>query len=90
VDFVEYDLGQIASGSTVVVSLDTQANVLLLDQSNLSKYKRRDRVTFYGGLAEQSPVRIEVPRSGHWYVAIDLGGGSGNIRSSVEVEPPLP
>jgi hypothetical protein len=30
---------------------------------------------------------MTVPTSGHWYVAIDLGGHAGTIRSSVRVLP---
>jgi len=36
----------------------------------------------------RSPARIPVPNDGHWFVAVDLGGASGRIRSGVNVEPP--
>lgn len=85
---VKYDLGQVKRGSTVVVTLDKQANVLLIDNTNYSSYANGRRCQYFGGLMKKSPANIQVPRDGHWYVAIDLGGGSGRIRSSVRVQPP--
>jgi len=85
---VKYDLGQVKRGSTVVVTLDKQANVLLMDSSNYSNYAGDRRHQYFGGLVKKSPTSIPVPRDGHWYVAIDLGGGAGRIRSSVRVQPP--
>lgn len=85
---VKYDLGQLRKGATVVVTLGSQANVLLMDSSNYRSYAAGRRHRYFGGLAKRSPARIAVPSNGHWYVAIDLGGGSGKIRSSVGVEPP--
>ena len=84
-DFVHYDLGQLSDGSVVEVELDTRANVLLLDATNFQRYRRGDSHNYYGGEALQSPVRIGVPHGGHWHVPLDLGGGSGSIRSSVSV-----
>lgn len=85
---VKYDLGQLKKGATVVVTLGSQANVLLMDASNYRSYSSGRRHRYFGGLVKRSPAHITVPSNGHWYVAIDLGGGSGNIRSSVNVEPP--
>ncbi|MDR6689978.1 hypothetical protein J2X55_000877 [Microbacterium sp. 1154] len=85
---VKYDLGQIKRGSTVVVTLDKQANVQLMDRSNYSSYASGRQYRYFGGLMKTSPARIPVPSDGHWYVAIDLGGGAGRIRSGVNVVPP--
>ena len=82
-----YDLHQLRGGEVVEVQLANAANVRLMDSSNYSSYKRGQQHRFYGGYVKQSPYRIPVPNSGHWYVAIDLGGYSGNIRSSVRVLP---
>lgn len=30
--------------------------------------------TAYGGEAIRSPLNVEVPNSGHWFVVLDLGG----------------
>lgn len=36
-------------------------------------------------------MRLEIPRSGHWYLVIDYGGRAGRGRASVRVlPPPLP
>lgn len=85
---VKYDLGQVKRGSTVVVTLDKQANVQLMDSSNYTSYTHGRKYRFVGGLMKKSPASIPVPRDGHWYVAIDLGGSSGRIRSGVRVQPP--
>jgi hypothetical protein len=90
VEHVKYDLGQLRKGSTVVVQLSSQANVLLMDASNYRAYTsgRGGQVRYYGGLQQRSPARLPVPNDGHWYVAIDLGGYAGQIRSGIAVEPP--
>lgn len=85
---MKYDLGQVKRGSTVVVTLDKQANVQLMDRSNYSNYSNGRQYRYFGGLMKRSPARIPVPNDGHWFVAIDLGGGSGRIRSGVDVVPP--
>lgn len=87
-EHIKYDLGQVDRGSTAVVTLDIQANVLLMDSSNYRAYTSGRRHKYFGGLCRQSPAQIVVPSTGHWYVAIDLGGSSGNVRSSVDVVPP--
>ena len=74
----------------MVVTLKQQANVLLMDANNYRKYSsgRGGRVRYYGGLAKRSPARIQVPRTGHWYLAIDLGGRPGKVSAAVAVKPP--
>jgi hypothetical protein len=87
-NFQKYDLGQLHSGEIVEVTLKgNAANVRLMDSSNFSNYKSGRRHTYYGGRVTHSPYKIPVPRSGHWYVTIDLGGYSGKISSSVRVLP---
>ncbi|MFL5845287.1 MAG: DUF1883 domain-containing protein [Solirubrobacteraceae bacterium] len=87
--FQHYDLGSVRAGSTVVVTLrGNAANVRLLDSSNFSSYRAGRQHRYYGGLAQRSPVHLSVPRDGHWHVAIDLQGLGGQVRSSVQVEPP--
>ncbi len=86
--FRYYDLGHLNGGEIVEVILSgNAANVRLMDSSNYSNFKNGRRHTFYGGHAKRSPVRIPVPRSGHWYVTIDLGGYTGTVRSSINVLP---
>ena len=82
-----YDLHQLRGGEVVEVQLTSAANVRLMDSSNYSSYKRGGRHQYIGGYVKQSPYRITIPNSGHWYVAIDFGGYAGSVRSSVSVLP---
>ena len=83
--FVHNDLGWLQAGQVVEVTLGTAANVRLMDAANFSSYRGGHQHRYYGGHARQSPVQLQVPNSGHWHVAIDLGGYAGTIRSSVRV-----
>ena len=86
--FQQYDLGQLSGSEIVEVTLSgNAANVQLLDSSAFQSYKSGRSHRYYGGHVTRSPVRLKVPHSGHWYIAIDLGGYSGTIRSSVNVLP---
>ncbi|MFA7494017.1 MAG: DUF1883 domain-containing protein [Proteiniphilum sp.] len=58
-----------------------------MDTSNYNSYKNGRRHTYYGGLMTKSPAVIGVPRTGHWYVTVDLQGLRGSVRSSVRVLP---
>jgi hypothetical protein len=71
--------------NSVEVTLDKQANIRLLDDSNFQSYKRGQQHTYYGGAARVSPVRIAIPRFGHWNVIIDLGGYSGTVNASIRI-----
>lgn len=87
-NFNYWDLKQQPAGAVVQVNLQgSAANVRLVDSSNFSAYKAGRRHTYYGGHATSSPVRLQVPRSGHWYVVIDYGGFAGSGRASVQVLP---
>ncbi|MDB4954681.1 MAG: hypothetical protein JWO36_2250 [Myxococcales bacterium] len=82
--YLDYDLDADA-GDVVVVELSRAANVRLLDSSNFSRYRHGQRHEYIGGLARVSPVRLSVPRDGHWHLVVDLGGYAGNVRASVSV-----
>lgn len=88
-EHIKHDLGRLDRGSTVVVRLDKQANVLLMDAVNYRLYasSRGGRITYHGGLAKTSPFRLSVPSPGHWFLAIDVGGRRGRIRHGVSVLP---
>jgi hypothetical protein len=96
VDFIQFDLGHLSRGDVVEVTLRGKAaNVRLLDSSNFNSYRRGGQHRYYGGLAQRSPVRIEVPTSGRWHVAVDMQGLAGNTNAAVRVIPgqalrPLP
>lgn len=87
-EHLRYDLGTLKKGSTVVVTLSSQANVQLMTQSEYRNYQTGRRYRYHGGRVTRSPFRIAVPSAGHWVVAIDLGGYAGRISASVAVEPP--
>ena len=86
--FVKHDLGQRAGGEIVEVILKgNAANVRLMDSSNFQYFRSGRRHQFIGGHAKRSPVRLQIPRSGHWYVTVDLGGYKGEVSSSVRMLP---
>jgi len=81
-NFLHYDL-QLSPDQVVEVTLDKQANVRLLDETNYAKYKRGERHQYYGGLTKVSPAHLRPPRAGKWHLVIDLGGYPGTVRASV-------
>jgi hypothetical protein len=90
--FIQHDLGYRSGGEIVEVTLSgNAANVRLLDSSNFSSFKNGRQHRFIGGLAKRSPVRLQIPRSGNWYVTVDMQGLGGSVRSSARILPgPLP
>ena len=95
-NFQQYDIGHRQRGDVVEVTLSgSAANVRLLSPSELANYRAGRKHQYYGGLVKTSPSRIVIPRSGSWYVTVDLQGLRGQVRSSVRVIPqaaltPLP
>ncbi|MFB7931971.1 DUF1883 domain-containing protein [Streptomyces sp. NPDC056039] len=87
-DHLYKDLGSLERGSTVIVTLRSQANVQVMKRSEYSNYKSRRSYRYLGGRVTRSPYRITVPSRGHWVVAIDIGGFAGRIAASVQVQPP--
>ena len=75
----------LSAGDGFKVTLESQANVLLLDDSNFSNYRARRDYNYIGGLAKQSPIVLRAPRSGRWHLVVDLGGYSGSVRAGVSV-----
>jgi hypothetical protein len=70
-------------GDIVIVDSSHQCNVRLMDDANFERFRRGAQHEYYGGAYKMFPARIRVPRSGHWNVTLDLGGGSANIRYSI-------
>ena len=95
-EFIHSDLGFRDRGDVVEVVLSgSAANVRLLDSSNFQRYRRGERHHAYGGLATRSPVRISIPRNGHWHAAVDMQGLRGTTKASFRIVPsaalrPLP
>lgn len=78
----EFDAGR---DDVIEVTLDGQANVMLLDPSNFNNYKEGKSYRYNGGLAKESPVRLVPPHDGHWHVVVDLGGYAGSVRAGMRV-----
>lgn len=84
--FRHYDLRQLRAGQVVEVNLaGNAANVRLMDNNNFLKYRNGRAANYYGGHVTSSITKLRVPSSGHWHLAIDLGGYAGTVRSSVNV-----
>lgn len=75
----------IGPGDVVVVSLDAQANVLLIDDQNYAAYQTGRSFEYVGGWATQTPVRLSPPRYGRWHVVVDLAGRAGQVRAGVRI-----
>lgn len=89
--FIHTNLGYHQRGEIIEVTLTAGANVRLMDSSNFSSYKNGHQHRYYGGLAKRSPIRLAIPNSGHWHVAVDMQGLVGSTRASVRILPtPLP
>ncbi len=86
-NFLQFDLGNCQRGEIVEVTLTSGANVRLMTSLDFSNYKNGRRHRYIGGLARQSPVRLQVTSAGHWYVAVDMQGLRGNTRASVRKLP---
>ena len=87
-----YDLHQCEKGERIQVTLrGNAANVRLMDSTNFNYYRQERGHRYIGGLATQSPMVLTVPRSGHWYVTVDLDGLRGSVSTSIRKLPsPLP
>lgn len=78
----EFDVGP---EDLIEVTLDGQANVMLLDSANYDRYRRGDSFRYHGGLAKDSPARLVPPHRGRWHIVVDLGGFPGKVRAGVRV-----
>lgn len=86
-NFLHFDVGNVQRGQIVEVTLTSWANVRLMTSSEFSSFKNGRQHRFIGGLAKQSPVRLQVPNSGHWYVTVDTQGLRDGTRASVRTLP---
>jgi hypothetical protein len=84
--YSSYDLGEQEAGTQVTVRLNgSAANVILVDPVNLARYRSDQPFLYTGGHYVRSPVHLEIPEDGHWYVVVDLGGYRGRVRAKVDV-----
>ena len=73
------------SDDVVLVTLDAQANVMLLDDAEFGAYQDGRAFSYFGGWATNSPVWIVPPEAGHWHIVLDLGSCTGTVRASVRI-----
>ena len=93
--FIHSNLGHVERDAVVEVTLTSAANVRLMNSSNFNAYRNGRRHQFIGGLAKHSPIKLRVPSSGTWHVAVDMQGLRGSTKASFRVIPaaamkPLP
>jgi hypothetical protein len=87
-NFTQFDLGRLNPGQIVEVTLSgSAANVRLMDSANFSNFKTGRQHRYIGGLIKESPFRAKIPKSGHWFVTIDMNGLQGSVSSAVNVLP---
>jgi hypothetical protein len=81
-----WDLGHQTAGTGVRVTLEgNAANVRLVDSANYRALSAGRQHRYFGGHYNQSPVLLQVPADGHWYVVVDYGGYAGRGKAGVEV-----
>jgi hypothetical protein len=86
--FIHHDLGQRRGGETVEVMLTgNAANVRLMDAVHFENYRNGLEYRYHGGLVTKSPLRLPIPHAGNWYIAVDMKGLTGTVRSAVRVLP---
>ena len=72
-------------GDVALVTLEGQANVMLLDDLAFAAYRNGGSFSYFGGWATRSPVRLLPPRYAHWHVVVDLGGRAGSVRAGIRI-----
>ena len=69
------------------VTLNQAAYVYLVNAQGYQNYLRGGDFSYHGGYASQSPYRVRIPTSNHWYVIVDNGDDPiTGITSSVKVK----
>jgi hypothetical protein len=75
----------IDEGEAVLVQLSgTEANVLVMSDSDFRNYRSGGRYNYFGGHFKRSPAVVRPP-GGRWNVVVDLGGYAGKVEASVRV-----
>ncbi len=85
-----HDLGfQMTTGPSMVVevTLNQAAYAYLVNAQGYQNYLNGNEFSYQGGYTTQSPYRIRIPSSNHWYVIVDNGDGPiSGIVSSAKVK----
>lgn len=58
------------------MTIDRQAKVFLVNDSNFSAFRRNGSFHYHGALQEHKAVRLTVPDSGKWHLALQPAGGT--------------
>ncbi len=78
-----FDLGGCAGGTQLVVQLrGSSARVCLMDAEEYRAYLDGSEYEYHGGFFNVSPIVLEVPYDGDWYLVVDSYHG----RIKVEYE----
>ena len=80
-----HDIGVVDEGNILEVTLDKPAHVLIMDDANYEFFKNRQTYSSVVNKVTESPYKVKLPRSAHWFVVIDLDGKQGTVASSVKV-----
>ncbi|WP_051451594.1 DUF1883 domain-containing protein [Actinospica robiniae] len=82
--FLNYDLGSLAAGEIVTVTLEGVAsNVMLMRPAEVQNFVARRRFRYHGGYVRKSPVSLQAPSAGQWHLIVQPKGG--DVRASVRV-----
>jgi hypothetical protein len=66
------EIGSCASGAYFTLELrGVRARVCLMDAENYQAYLDEEEYEYHGGFWESSPVRLDVPYDGFWYLVVD-------------------
>ena len=84
IEHLHYEF-RVNSNNVIEVNLDSEANVMLMDDTNYSKYCEDRRFSYIGGFVTGTPYRIRPPRFGRWHVVIDRGRHLGQVRAAVRI-----
>lgn len=72
VEHLWWDLGSCAGGAVFEVELrGSAARVALMEVDDYQAYLDGDEYVYYGGFYDVSPVVLEVPYDGYWYLVVD-------------------
>lgn len=71
------------SSCRIQVTLNYQANVLLVDSLSYRHFKNRQRFSYNGGWYTRSPIILSIPNAGTWYVLV--GSPNSSIRYSITI-----
>lgn len=88
--YTHYDLKAQHAGAVIEVTLSAVANVRLMTNANFDLFRNARQHKFLGGVARKSPVRLQIPESGHWHVVVDMEGHPGKAESSIRLLPQAP